>query len=150
MKPVALPWRTHGGDFLRGLEPSTSSGMGASNLPDVLRRLGDARQVVWTAEEVDLSLRTGYLELAALTRVFWDMRYLENLPAGFSTTQPWEREYAAFDYGCARFTHEDERAFVDDLIAVSSSTNRFCYWSFRYYFNRFLYFDNIYFLTIKY
>lgn len=86
---------------------------------DVLTRLGDPHTVIWTTAEVDARLRDGYLLLASTLHVFWDQVFLENLPASFSYTQPWEKEYLSqiggFDAGCANFTAEvDRRALGDE------------------------------------
>lgn len=81
----------------------------------VQRRLGGR---VWTDEEVILALQSAYDEIAMTLPVFWDMTYLENLPQGFSYTQPWEKAYVdamgGFDYGCANFTAEVDRRAVGD------------------------------------
>src|SRR3954462_7683335 len=59
----------------------------ASLRHDVLTRLGDLDEQIWTAAEVDLQLREGYDAVAAPLGVFYDWVYLENLPRGFSYTQ---------------------------------------------------------------
>ncbi|HYE89032.1 MAG TPA: hypothetical protein VEA16_21930, partial [Vicinamibacterales bacterium] len=75
----------------------------------------------WTATEIDGYLRQAYREIARAARCFWDMAYLENLPAGFSYTAPFEADYLAeidggIDYGRANFTYSDERALMGDLL----------------------------------
>ena len=83
---------------------------------EVLLRLGDQRQQIWTAAEVDDYLRTAYRQLAEQTRVFADWLYLENLPRGFSYTAAWEKMYGhvTFDYGMANYTYADERRELDE------------------------------------
>lgn len=76
-------------------------------------RLGDDAGVVWSAEEVTANLLEGYVRIATQFPVFWDQTYAENLPRGFSVTQPWEVAYlpdsGGFNYGVANFTAEFER-----------------------------------------
>lgn len=94
---------------------------------DVLDRLGDTEEAIWTADEVDLQLRSAYKELANRHGVFFDWTYLENLPRGFSYTQPWEKalldEMGGFDYGCANFTAEFERTLLGDERLRSGPAN---------------------------
>lgn len=84
----------------------------------VLRRLNDTAEAFWTGAEVDGYLRQGYRELARLTRVVWDMVYLENLPAGFSVTASWELAFATFRYGTANYTMADERRLLNEAQAI--------------------------------
>lgn len=85
---------------------------------DILARLGDADELIWTSAEVDGHLVEGYEQIANNLGVFYDWTYLENLPRGFSYTQPWERvllvAFGGFDYGCANFTAEFERGLLDE------------------------------------
>lgn len=80
---------------------------------DTQHRLGDDNATVWSNDEVNANLVDAYLTIATQLRVFWDVEYAENLPRGFSYTQPWEKVFlrnsGAFDYGCANFTAEFER-----------------------------------------
>ena len=100
---------------------------------DVLRRLNDEAQAFWTASEVDRYLVQAYRELTRTTRCLWDIRYAENLPAGFSYTAPWEQPYlatlldAGFDYGCANYTLDDERRLLTetDRIGPANHTSPF-------------------------
>lgn len=76
----------------------------------VLTRLSDTAELVWTAEEIAGYVQTGQRELALATRAIWDVTYAENLPRGFSYTAAWEASYVTFDYGRADHTmaaHED-------------------------------------------
>ena len=86
---------------------------------DVLTRLGDPNGGVWSKEETAFHLVGGYEALATSQRVFYDWTYLENLPRGFSYTQPWERAHLAavpggFNYGCANYTGAFERRLLGD------------------------------------
>lgn len=81
---------------------------------ETAHRLGDDDHVIWTAEDLRQAIRDGYRILATKLAVFWDQGYLENLPRGFSVTQPWEllqlgHGGASFNYGVANFTAEFER-----------------------------------------
>lgn len=80
---------------------------------DTLHRLGDEHSAVWSTDEVDGYLIQGYQEIATELPVFWDQTYLENLPRGFSYTQPWEKffvdRFGGFNYGVGNFTAEFER-----------------------------------------
>ncbi len=77
---------------------------------DVLGRLGDLEQQIWTTPEVTVHLQNAY-ETIAQRQVFFDWVYLENLPTGFSYTALWENAYGyvAFDWGVANYTLDDER-----------------------------------------
>lgn len=95
---------------------------------DVLARQGDAEARIWSVDEVTLHLQSGYQEIATAQHVFWDVVYLENLPAGFSYTAPWERTYLAemrgFDLGCANFTAEvDRRALGDERARIGPANH---------------------------
>jgi hypothetical protein len=68
---------------------------------------------VWTQAELNEALADGYRDLAHTSMVFWDVRYAENRPAGFSYTQPFEAKYASVDYGYANFTQAFERDFLE-------------------------------------
>lgn len=80
---------------------------------DTQHRLGDDAGAIWPDDEVAGNLVEAYILLATQLPIFWDVEYSENLPRGFSYTQPWERAFlrnsGAFDYGCANFTAEFER-----------------------------------------
>jgi hypothetical protein len=80
----------------------------------VLRRLNDPEQAIWTNDEVRRYLTSAYLQMALRTRCFWDQYYADNQPRGFSATQPWEVEYETFSYGVANFTCEEERRYLDE------------------------------------
>jgi hypothetical protein len=84
----------------------------------VLTRLGDLAQQIWTATEVELHLADAYKAIAQVCGVFYDWTYLENLPATFSYTAPWEKawldEVGGFDAGCANFTAEIDRQALGD------------------------------------
>ncbi len=85
---------------------------------DVARRLGDLDGIIWPRADVLQWVQDAYSALATAQPVFWDTLYLENLPRGFSYTQPWERAllvaFSGFDYGCANFTAEFERRLLND------------------------------------
>jgi hypothetical protein len=85
---------------------------------DVLSRLGDLQETIWTADEVDFHLVGGYQEIATRFGIFFDLTYLENLPRGASYSQPWEKAlldaFGGFDYGYANFTAEFERRMLGD------------------------------------
>jgi hypothetical protein len=78
----------------------------------VLNRLGDLQQVIWTAQEVDEHLEGAYLQMATTHHLFWDITYLEDIPYGFSITQPWEARFltgsGTFLFGVANYTYADE------------------------------------------
>ncbi len=96
---------------------------------EILTRLGEAGLTpVWTPDEITEYIRTGYRELALLTRVFWDQLYSENLPAGFSYTAAWEEPYLLFNFGLANFTLEAERRLFEpeaDAIGPANYTSPF-------------------------
>lgn len=86
----------------------------------VLTRLGDLAQQVWTATEVELQLQEGYEALAQASAVFYDWVYLENLPRAFNYTAGWERVHvgtaiAPFVVGVGNFTATDEEALLGDV-----------------------------------
>lgn len=78
-----------------------------------LHQLGDDAGSIWTKAEVADNLTEGYQIIATQIPVFWDQLYAENLPRGFSVTQPWELllldASGNFDYGVGNFTAEFER-----------------------------------------
>jgi len=85
---------------------------------ETMHMLGDDNGVIWTRVQVLRDILEGYLQVAQRLPIFFDWTYLENLPAGFSVTQPWELEQlgsiasgaaATFNYGVANFTAEFER-----------------------------------------
>jgi hypothetical protein len=84
----------------------------------VRRTLGDLAAAIWGNDEVDLQLKDGYAQIANAPGVFYDWTYLENLPRGFSYTQPWEGEFVrqagGLDVGYANFTAEFERQLLGD------------------------------------
>jgi hypothetical protein len=87
------------------------------NLLDTIRRrLGD-NGAVWTNDAIIEEIQVGQSLIDDLP-IYYDWTYPENLPRGFSYTQPWERAYVldmgGFDYGCANFTYEEERRLLGD------------------------------------
>lgn len=91
----------------------------ATLVDDIQRRLGDPTGAIWPLAEVQYRIGDAYDQLATDLRLFWEWTYLENLPRGFSYTQPWEKAFldamGGFDYGCANFTAEvDRRALGDE------------------------------------
>jgi hypothetical protein len=80
---------------------------------ETAHRLGDDAYAIWTKAELEDYILDGYRILCTKLAVFWDQIYLENLPRGFSVTQPWEVEFlqasGRFNYGVANFTAEFER-----------------------------------------
>jgi hypothetical protein len=82
-------------------------------LDETQHLLGDDDGVIWTRAQVLVDVQDGYQQIANKLPVFWDAVYLENLPRGFSVTQPWELEHlqasGGFNYGVANFTAEFER-----------------------------------------
>lgn len=80
----------------------------------VRRALNDAEVAFWSDVEIDTYVYRAYQDLARQSRGVWDLTYAENLPAGFSYTQPWEAAYADFDYGVANYTYDDERLLLGD------------------------------------
>jgi hypothetical protein len=85
----------------------------------VFRRLGDIEHRIWTDDEIDTYLTQGYRDLATTLNLFFDWLYLENLPRGFSYTQPWERAFlpsigVGFDFGVANFTCADDVRVLSD------------------------------------
>ena len=83
-------------------------------LAETLHRLGDDDGAIWSADHVRGDLLEAYLQVTIKYHCFWTQTYAENLPAGFSVTQPWEllqlgNGGANFNYGVANFTAEFER-----------------------------------------
>ncbi len=78
---------------------------------DLLTRLGDAQEQIWSTPEAGLHVVNGYQQIAQTQGVFFDWVYLENLPGHFSYTATWESTYGyvAFDWGVANYTVDDER-----------------------------------------
>jgi hypothetical protein len=74
----------------------------------VLHRLGDDQAIIWSVDEVNDYLTAAYRLLATELAIFWDQLYLENLPRGFSYTQPWEALLLDgskdFDFGVGNYT----------------------------------------------
>lgn len=97
------------------------------NLTDAINRvlsdLGDLEQKIWTADEVTNYFGVGLSEMLQVCRLLWDQLYLHNLPRGFSVNQPWELEFAPFDYGVANFTYEDERRALDEEHRIGPSNH---------------------------
>lgn len=91
----------------------------------VRRQLNDANGVLWTGTEVDNYLTEGYRDLARTALVFWDAVYAESRPAGFSFSHPWEARYVRFNYGCANFTYDWERDYIEssDLLGPADHTS---------------------------
>jgi hypothetical protein len=82
-------------------------------ITETAHRLGDDTFAIWTEDDVRQTILDGYKILATKLAVFWDQCYAENLPRGFSVTQPWELLMldgsGDFDYGVGNFTAEFER-----------------------------------------
>lgn len=78
------------------------------------RALNDASSAFWADAEIDTYVDRAYDDLARASRAIWDIRYAENLPAGFSSTQPWEASFVTFDYGVANYVCDDERTLLGD------------------------------------
>lgn len=80
-------------------------------ITDLLARLGDAQEQIWSATEAGIHVVNAYQQIANQQGVFYDWVYLENLPGHFSYTALWESTYGyvTFDWGCANYTLDDER-----------------------------------------
>jgi hypothetical protein len=80
---------------------------------ETMHLLGDDDGVIWPRNSVLDDIVEGYRILANKLPIFFDAVYLENLPRGFSVTQPWELDQlpasGGFNYGVANFTAEFER-----------------------------------------
>lgn len=80
---------------------------------ETAHRLGDDTHAIWSRATVQSYINEGYKWVATNQALFWDQLYLENLPRGFSVTQPWEllqlTGSGAFNYGVGNFTAEFER-----------------------------------------
>ena len=83
----------------------------AAIVTDLLNRLGDAQEQIWSATEAGVHVVNGYQQIATQQTVFYDWAYLENLATTFSYTAPWEQAYGyvAVDCGVANYTLDDER-----------------------------------------
>ncbi len=90
----------------------------AAIVSDVLYRLGDVAEAVWTTPEIELFLDSGYQDIATACGVFYDWTYLENLPRGHSYSEPWERAlvvaFGGFDYGYANYSADFELRMLGD------------------------------------
>ncbi|RPJ54953.1 MAG: hypothetical protein EHM23_27665, partial [Acidobacteria bacterium] len=81
----------------------------------VLRRLGDTAQSIWTGAEIDVYLQEGYDLLTAATGILWDQRYLNDVANQALYDLPddlWEME---------RVTWDDRRlapATINELMAA--------------------------------
>jgi hypothetical protein len=102
----------------------------AALVTEILRRLSDAAQLVWSTDEIVRYLQIGQRELSLATRAIWDVAYAENLPKGFSYTAAWERAHVRdtdgfFDYGRADHTMaaDEDDALVALGMAWSESGN---------------------------
>lgn len=60
---------------------------------EVLGRLGDAQETIWSGTEVDVYLLEGYDLLAILTGCFFDQAYLEDRLTTANITAEWEKEF---------------------------------------------------------
>lgn len=84
---------------------------------DILKRMGDPNGTIWSVAEVRLQIGEGFEQISLENGVFYDWAYAENLPRGFSYTQPWELAYVqdmgGFTLGQANFTAEFERGLID-------------------------------------
>lgn len=87
-------------------------------IDETMAMAGDRNGAIWSRDDVRGHLLQGYRIVADKFPIFFDWTYAENLPAGFSVTQPWELEHlgsllqgraATFNYGVANFTAEFER-----------------------------------------
>lgn len=83
---------------------------------ELVHRLGDLRLAIWTTDELSGSLQRAYRMLAQNLHVFWDLAFLENLPAVFSVTTEADRAdgFVMFDAGVANYTYADERRMLSD------------------------------------
>lgn len=61
-----------------GFDPSSSKSL-AWIVTEVLTRLGDTDQTVWTSAEIEAYLKEGYDEMAYRTVAFWDTAYLDDV-----------------------------------------------------------------------
>lgn len=90
---------------------------------EVLTRLGDTTQAVWSSDEIDGYITEGYDHLAELTNCFWDLAYLENLPYTGDHTCLWEIEYlAAGDqyYNEFKYTADWEIEFINNAVGPAN------------------------------
>lgn len=83
----------------------------------VLTRLGDTAEQVWSHAEIARYVETAMRDLSLRTRAVWDVLYAENLPKGFSYTAAWEAVYVTFDYG--RADHTLATGENDGLVALN-------------------------------
>lgn len=90
----------------------------------VLDRLGDLPEQVWTAAEVERYVRESYRLLAQTLPIFFDISYLDNLPATFSHTARWEvvGGYGTFRLGVANYTCADEARVLTEPKRVGPAT----------------------------
>ena len=84
---------------------------------EVLRRLGDTNQTIWSASEIDSYIKRGYDRICYETEILWGFEYLEDTaPYTGSHNADWETAY--FEDGWAiynRFNITDdwEEQYVD-------------------------------------
>lgn len=82
---------------------------------DILNRMGDTAEQIWTTDEVLVHVKNG-AQAIGQQPVFYDWLFLENLPPVFTYTAAWEKTdgYVAFDGGIANYTLDDERRILGD------------------------------------
>jgi hypothetical protein len=80
---------------------------------EVLRRLGDTANQVWTSREIENYLIDAYIRLSGDASCFWDVLYLENLPYTADHVCEWELDYITTlvtDLNSHNFNHSWEPA----------------------------------------
>lgn len=87
-------------------------------IDETMTLAGDPDGAIWPRDDVRGHVVQGYKIVADKFPIFFDWTYAENLPAGWSVSQPWELlqlgsiaggAAATFNYGVANFTAEFER-----------------------------------------
>lgn len=89
----------------------------------VLRRLGDDASTppsarVWSDSEIEGYIRDAIRDLVVTCELLWDVRHIDDLPAGLTITGAWEAAYlpvGAVILGPATHTGEWERDYVEGL-----------------------------------
>lgn len=93
---------------------------------EVLRRLGDTAQQIWTGNEVDAYLQDGYEQLAMTTGIFWETTCFPDDASSFNYTADFEVKDSYVDsliLWRANFTCVFERNWIDNAPGPANHTS---------------------------
>lgn len=102
-----------------------------SDLRDQLQhRLGDTNEAIWPSSELDDYVKEGYNALTMATGCLWATDVAPDFAFAFTHTSPFEAAYFQGGWtqaGCAQFTSEFERDYIDNAVGPANHTQHWEY-----------------------